>query len=507
MMNRLALSILLAQAVSADLAMEPRSTTANEPHHPCPLHRMMKEAQVSCERDVVELCSDNNFLLRGPPVLAPVVPNQMDMHSRGPISPLNIGTILDEMMDSAMHLASEESEPTLLSSPLVSEEESESEENAASTEEEEGDAVDLPYPKVASVKLMHNHAMTEEDKAVEAFDNMLVTLFTKVVAEERSSQSNSKSSDVAKTVSVEGEAENVEANIPEEEEDKKPEEFDASVWTKAVVEHGHEILGQQKNAETDNVDLNRRRLQDEPKREIRRRLAERLTEVPPDVLIFTEEGIILFVGLPPPRMQGFIAPNPTFIGLGPRTDMCLWDNFMTRSLSLACGSSLVNLHNTRSEMTEHHVAKGSITVVESQPWVEAYGLQLILVILLCVYYCCLQKAEETDPCVCCCCGMDSSQATSLEVDDACCTCCKGTGVCGPGCTSCCGDGANSGKPCDCCDGEDCDMCSGGATIHVYRSLPCKSFGDASTGTPIHIVRSLPCKTYGDAYTGIPIQIV
>eukprot|EP00978_Attheya_sp_CCMP212_P009365 scaffold22122_cov55-Attheya_sp.AAC.4 len=482
--------------------MEPRSTTANEPHHPCPLHRLMKEAHVSCERDVVELCSDDNFLLRGPPVMPRPL---MDMHSRGPISPLNIGSILDEMMDSAMHQAFEVPHPTLWLSPPVPEEESESEENAASAEEEERDAVDPPSPKVASVKLTRNQAITEEDKAVEAFDNMLFSLFTKVVAEERSSQSNSKSPDVAETVSVEGEAKNVEENIPEEA-DKKPEDFDASVWTNAVVEHGHEILGQQKNAETDNVDLNRRRLQDEPKREIRRRLAERLTEVPSDVLIFTEDGMIVFVGLPPPRMQGFIEPNyPTFIGLGPRTDNCLWDNLSTRSLSQACGTSLVNLHNTRSEMAQNRVAKlsavespprGEIRVEKFQPWVEAYGLQLILVILLCVYYCCLQKTEETDPCVCCCCGMDSSQANGLEVDDACCTCCEGTGVCGPGCTSCCGDSANGGKPCDCCDGEDCDMCSGGATM--YRSLPGYPGSRRTVAKP---------KTYDAAYTGVPIQIV
>ena len=62
-------------------------------------------------------------------------------------------------------------------------------------------------------------------------------------------------------------------------------------------------------------------------------------------------------------------------------------------------------------------------------------------------------------CSCCCCGATLANATKgvLTKEQMCCTCCKGTGVCAPGCAECCGD-----DPCDCCHG-DCDCCDGGSS--------------------------------------------
>ena len=58
-------------------------------------------------------------------------------------------------------------------------------------------------------------------------------------------------------------------------------------------------------------------------------------------------------------------------------------------------------------------------------------------------------------CTCCCCGATSPDAKAglLTEDQACCSCCKGTGVCSIQCASCCGDGGCCGP--DCCNGGGC----------------------------------------------------
>jgi hypothetical protein len=84
---------------------------------------------------------------------------------------------------------------------------------------------------------------------------------------------------------------------------------------------------------------------------------------------------------------------------------------------------------------------------------------------------CYSKPEVRE-CKCCCCGGSTSDVENGTVSDvqACCTCCKGTGVCSAKCKTCCGgggdnkDGAGSccGGKCSCakdhnCDGS-CDCC-------------------------------------------------
>lgn len=72
---------------------------------------------------------------------------------------------------------------------------------------------------------------------------------------------------------------------------------------------------------------------------------------------------------------------------------------------------------------------------------------------------CFQKQEHRE-CKCCCCGGSTTDVADGTVSDAqaCCKCCKGSGVCSPKCKSCCGNGSNKnqcGKKC--CD-EKCDCC-------------------------------------------------
>ena len=86
-------------------------------------------------------------------------------------------------------------------------------------------------------------------------------------------------------------------------------------------------------------------------------------------------------------------------------------------------------------------------------------LSAVRVALLC---CASAPVRE---CTCCCCGASTEHAANgtLTQEQACCGCCKGTGVCAPGCADCCGpsgcccceDGKCSG---DCCDGNGAGCC-------------------------------------------------
>ena len=93
--------------------------------------------------------------------------------------------------------------------------------------------------------------------------------------------------------------------------------------------------------------------------------------------------------------------------------------------------------------------------------------------------CCSGDCDCCNPvpkCTCCCCGLTNWDAKKGMMTDeqACCTCCAGTGSCGEGCMACCGD---SGDGCGCCAG-DCDCCSGASSpvvkeskVVVYQGIP------------------------------------
>lgn len=68
----------------------------------------------------------------------------------------------------------------------------------------------------------------------------------------------------------------------------------------------------------------------------------------------------------------------------------------------------------------------------------------------------MSQMNLTEDCTCCCCGGSASDVQNGTVSkaQACCNCCKGTGVCPPSCTLCCTDGT-----CSCCDGAGCCCCS------------------------------------------------
>ena len=83
-------------------------------------------------------------------------------------------------------------------------------------------------------------------------------------------------------------------------------------------------------------------------------------------------------------------------------------------------------------------------------------ISVVRVVLLC-----FMNNEPVDgECECCCCGANTTDAANgnLTVEQECCGCCKGTGVCAVGCKDCCGpDGCCC---CGCCD-TDCSCCDGG----------------------------------------------
>eukprot|EP00547_Thalassionema_nitzschioides_P000815 CAMPEP_0194200192 /NCGR_PEP_ID=MMETSP0156-20130528/902_1 /TAXON_ID=33649 /ORGANISM="Thalassionema nitzschioides, Strain L26-B" /LENGTH=529 /DNA_ID=CAMNT_0038925159 /DNA_START=44 /DNA_END=1633 /DNA_ORIENTATION=+ len=94
--------------------------------------------------------------------------------------------------------------------------------------------------------------------------------------------------------------------------------------------------------------------------------------------------------------------------------------------------------------------------------------------------------DSKDICECCCCGASNLDAAmgKLTAEQACCTCCKGTGVCAAGCKACCGDDSS----CDCCSG-DCDCCDGNTCQYNNTSMP-----------SVRLVNEA-------VYQGIPIKVV
>jgi len=149
---------------------------------------------------------------------------------------------------------------------------------------------------------------------------------------------------------------------------------------------------------------------------------------------------------------------------------------------------------------------------------------------------CCSKGMVVQDCTCCCCGASPSQARdgTLTVEQACCNCCQGTGVCCAECASCCGNGGccsnkkgtseTSGDCCCCCccgatpsqarDGTltveqaccncckgtgtcspACASCCGGGDDNVQRCAP-KGRGQK------HVV---PVRN--EVYCGVPLQVV
>jgi hypothetical protein len=71
---------------------------------------------------------------------------------------------------------------------------------------------------------------------------------------------------------------------------------------------------------------------------------------------------------------------------------------------------------------------------------------------------CVNSELEADDCSCCCCAASPGMARAgmLTKEQACCSCCKGTGICSQKCQSCCGDAGCCTCCCSsCCDGKCC----------------------------------------------------
>ena len=88
-----------------------------------------------------------------------------------------------------------------------------------------------------------------------------------------------------------------------------------------------------------------------------------------------------------------------------------------------------------------------------------------------VFQLCFAGEADDRDCECCCCGASTTDAANgnLTEAQACCGCCKGTGVCAPSCASCCGSGGC------CCDmkkikaPDDCTCCCCGVTLEQVSS--------------------------------------
>jgi len=95
-----------------------------------------------------------------------------------------------------------------------------------------------------------------------------------------------------------------------------------------------------------------------------------------------------------------------------------------------------------------------LTLIFIDP-LHAMFVLCISVILRFIHLSCFPAPEVDDDCTCCCCALSAKDAQRgyMKKNQACCTCCNGTGVCSPGCAACCtGD-----DPCDCCS-EGCNCC-------------------------------------------------
>lgn len=130
-------------------------------------------------------------------------------------------------------------------------------------------------------------------------------------------------------------------------------------------------------------------------------------------------------------------------------------------------------------------------------------------------------------CSCCCCGLstDDVKNGNISSTQACCTCCNASGVCAPGCADCCGlepDGA-----CDCCM-DGCDCCNPPPVCNCCGATPqlmtltteqancscCAGSGVCGEGfklccgegpSPACTKPLLPSEK--GVYQGIPIQVV
>jgi hypothetical protein len=93
---------------------------------------------------------------------------------------------------------------------------------------------------------------------------------------------------------------------------------------------------------------------------------------------------------------------------------------------------------------------------------------LMMALFIRLAFCAEQPSN--DECTCCCCALSTKQVEKgiISSGQACCTCCKGTGVCSPGCATCC-TGSDAcdccSDGCDCCDppAPECQCCCCGAT--------------------------------------------
>jgi hypothetical protein len=119
--------------------------------------------------------------------------------------------------------------------------------------------------------------------------------------------------------------------------------------------------------------------------------------------------------------------------------------------------------------------------------------------------CCGRKPLRE--CTCCCCGVSTEDVKNglVSAAQACCDCCKGTGVCSPACASCCGkDG--------CCDGGCCDKkvilkdccCCCGAMAADFDGILTDCCCCGGTGVPRGMVDGCCCccgASAEDASTG------
>jgi len=111
------------------------------------------------------------------------------------------------------------------------------------------------------------------------------------------------------------------------------------------------------------------------------------------------------------------------------------------------------------------------------------------------------NSKNSDDCACCCCGVSPNDIKEGEYtlltdgDDACCSCCKGTGTCSSACKACCKDCCDDCCK-DCCD--DCcdDCCSGGCS-------DCSDCCDCDCDVKKKVVKHAEIRVY----EGIPVAIV
>jgi hypothetical protein len=99
----------------------------------------------------------------------------------------------------------------------------------------------------------------------------------------------------------------------------------------------------------------------------------------------------------------------------------------------------------------------SMTLVFVAPfWVLPICITVTLVRV--AQLCCVNSELETGDCMCCCCAASPGMAKAglLNEEQACCDCCRGTGICSQKCADCCGSAGCCCCCCSsCCNGECC----------------------------------------------------